>query len=444
MLRITPSEMSAAIRSLGSAMGSTLTQLKQSVARLFRSSASQPRPAAADLGSRQAAVVAAQTPPVRRESLEAAPFAPSDQLPDNKSYAPVTFHASANADIALRPSGQAGSGREAWPLDTMSTSMASGKPDSSGVMALKASRLLGTDRNGEDLTPAQLAADRANVAARNADRFVDLDWKQPSSPTWQPTKPGYVLEMAQKFIDNTSVENLSGPKVMRANVKAETGVARYIQHAASKEIDTAIDNALSALADVEMPDASKVGELAASKAQIALEEASARAVSAAFVELAATLPQESKDMLKQVANMLRDKGVTDFGDGMSVRQRVVANLFILKSVNGVVMGRAAKIQNRVADRKDDKAAGALTSEQAREVALLKAMGRALQVIGGSGNMKSVAVAPTKAEGKQATDQEAARKLAVDNAAFEDLLKGLNSTVKELSKTVLAASDTMLA
>lgn len=442
MLRITPAEFASAIRSLSGAVGSAMTEVKQSVARLFRSSASEARPAAADLGRRQAAV--AQIPPVHRESLEVAPFAPSDQLPDGKSHAPVTFHASANADIALRPSGQAGSGREAWPLDTMSTSMASGKPDPSGVMASKASRLLGTDRNGEDLTPAQLAADRADVAARNADRFVDLDWKQPSAPTWQPTKPGYVLEMAQKFIDNTSVENLSGPKVMRANVKAETGVARYIQHAASKEIDTAIDNALSALADVEMPDASKVGELAASMAQIALEEASARAVSAAFVELAASLPQESKDMLKQVANMLRKKGVTDFGDGMSVQQRVVANLFILKSVNGVLLGRVGRIQNRVAERKDETTAGTLTPAEAREVAILKAMGRALQVIGGSGNMKSAAVAPTKAEGKQATEKEAAEKLAADNEAFEGQLKELNSTAKELSKTVLVASDSMLA
>lgn len=85
MLRITPSEMSAAIRSLGSAIGSTMVQVQQSVARFFRSCASLVRPPAADLGSRRAAIAPAQalpsTGPQRRDSLAAASFARQDGVP---------------------------------------------------------------------------------------------------------------------------------------------------------------------------------------------------------------------------------------------------------------------------------------------------------------------------------------------------------------------------
>lgn len=103
MLRITPSEMSTAIRRLGSAIESTLTEVKQSVARLFRSCASLVRPGAADLGSRRAAVAPAQAQPStgsqRRDSLAAASFARQDGVSsESKAHDAVAMHTQVRSD----------------------------------------------------------------------------------------------------------------------------------------------------------------------------------------------------------------------------------------------------------------------------------------------------------------------------------------------------------
>ncbi len=86
---------------LGGAIESAWTRVKQAVTSLFRGSGAQGRPAAADLGNKVVSIAEPAAPPValRRGSVAATSFARQDGVPsESKAHDPVAMHTQARSD----------------------------------------------------------------------------------------------------------------------------------------------------------------------------------------------------------------------------------------------------------------------------------------------------------------------------------------------------------
>jgi hypothetical protein len=169
-----------------------------------------------------------------------------------------------------------------------------------------------------------------SVSLASAPRVNDLMAKNP----WVPASRAEALEYAKVWIDSKQPEDLNHAKLLRSNAAGEVAVSRYIGAQASQFLEAMVEEMLDRVATSMGPRTMSAGGKSPFLDRMDLEEAAARAFTDVLRDKGRELPASEKGLLRDLVDAVSKKDIKSF-KGLSVEQRVISNVLILKSLGKV-------------------------------------------------------------------------------------------------------------